>query len=110
MFTAGHAMADEGLQVAETLQQAFSQVMACRGVSFVALRQGDVHGAIPVLERALGLSQEWHMPIFVSWLAAVLGLTSALAGRVAPGLALAEHGVEHARARGRVGLLAPVVA
>jgi tetratricopeptide (TPR) repeat protein len=110
MFTAGRAMADEGLQVAETVQDGFSQVMACRGVSFVALRQGDIHRAIPVLERALGLCQEWHMPLFVSWLAAVLGLTSALAGRVASGLAWAEHGVEHALARGRLGVLVPVVA
>ena len=28
------------------------------------LRQGDVQRAIPVLERAMGLCQDWHIPLF----------------------------------------------
>src|SRR6185503_14291789 len=43
-------------------------------------------------------------------LAAALGLVYALDGRVAAGLALAEHGVEQAPARGRPGFLARSIA
>ena len=76
----------------------------------VYLRQGDVQRAIPVLERAMGLCQDWHIPLFLPLLAAALGLAYALDGRVAAGLALVEHGVEQAVARGRPRRLAPLVA
>src|SRR5262249_17996857 len=49
-FTEGLAMAAEGTRIAETIHHPFSLLMACRGVSFVYLRQGDVPQAIPVLE------------------------------------------------------------
>ena len=79
-------------------------------MSFVSLRQGDVHRAIPVLERAIGLCQDWHIPLLLPGLTAALGLAYALDGRVAAGLALVEQGVEHAVARGRVRPLAFLVA
>jgi tetratricopeptide (TPR) repeat protein len=57
--------------------------------------------AIPMLERAVELCQEWHIPLFVPRYTAALGLTYALAGRVAAGLALVEQGMEQAVTRGR---------
>jgi tetratricopeptide (TPR) repeat protein len=65
--------------------------------------------AIPMLERAIGLCQEWHIPLFVPRYTAALGLTYALEGRVAAGLALVEHGMEQTVARGRPRGLALVV-
>ena len=109
-FTEGLAMAEEGLRIAETVNNPFSLIEACYGVSMVYLRQGDVQRAIPVLERAMGLCQDWHIPLFVPELAAALGLAYALDGRVAAGLALVEQGVEQAVARGRTRALAPAVA
>jgi predicted ATPase/class 3 adenylate cyclase len=100
-FTAGLALAEEGLQIAETVKNPFSLVEVCQGVSEVYRRQGDVHRAIPMLERAMGLCQDWHIPLFVPPLATALGLAYALDGRIAAGLALAEHGVEQLVARGR---------
>jgi predicted ATPase/class 3 adenylate cyclase len=100
-FTEGLAIAEEGLRLAETVNRTFSLVEACYGVSVVYLRQGEVQRAIPVLERSMGLCQEWHIPLFLTWQAATLGLAYALDGRVAAGLALVEHGVEDAVARGR---------
>src|SRR5262252_4706129 len=79
-------------------------------VSFVYLRQGDAHRAIPALERALGLCQEWHIPIYLPWVAAALGLAYALDGRITAGLALAEQGVEQEVGRGRPGYLMLLVA
>src|SRR5438093_7773149 len=71
------------------------------GVSVVYRRQGDMLRAIPMLERAVGLCQEWHIPLFLPRYTAALGLTYALAGRVAAGLALVEQGMEQAVTRGR---------
>ena len=76
----------------------------------VYLRQGDVQRAIPVLERAMGLCQDWHIPLLLPEQAAALGLAYALEGRVAAGLALVEHGVEQLVARGRPWRLALLVA
>jgi tetratricopeptide (TPR) repeat protein len=43
-FTEGLALAEEGLRVAETVHDPFSQIEACRGVSVVHLRQGRCPG------------------------------------------------------------------
>jgi tetratricopeptide (TPR) repeat protein len=108
-FTEGLAMAEEGLRVAEAVNDPFSQIEACYGVSVVYRRQGDMLRALPMLERAMGLCQDWHIPLFLPKYTAALGLTYALAGRVAAGLALAEQGMEQAVARGRPRGLALVV-
>jgi class 3 adenylate cyclase/tetratricopeptide (TPR) repeat protein len=109
-FTEGLAMAEEGLRLAETVNYPFTQVEACYGVSVVYLRQGDVPRAIPLLERAVGLCQDWHIPLFVPWLTAALGVAYALAGRVDAGLVLAEQGVEQAAAGSNPRSLAPAIA
>jgi predicted ATPase len=109
-FTEGLVMAEEGLQIAEAVNNPFSLIGACLGVSGVYQRQGDVHRAIPMLERGMGLCQDWHMPVFLPNLAANLGLAYALDGRVAAGLPLVEHGVEQAVAMGISRSLVLVVA
>jgi len=108
-FTEGLAMAAEGLRIAETVNDPFSLIDACRGVSVVYLRQGDVHRAIPVLERGMGLCQDWHILLFVPELAGALGLAYALDGRVTAGLTLVEHGVEQQATSGRPRNLLPVI-
>jgi len=108
-FTEGLAIAEEGFRIAETVHDPFSQIEACYGVSVVYRRQGDMPRAIPMLERAMGLCQDWHIPLFLPRYTAALGLTYALAGRVAAGLALVEQGMEQAIARGRPRGLALVV-
>jgi len=100
-FTEGRAMAAEGLLIAETINHPFSLINACYGVSVVYLRQGDVQRAIPMLERGMGLCQDWHIPLLWPRQAAALGLAYALDGHVAAGLALVEQGVEQAVTLGR---------
>jgi tetratricopeptide (TPR) repeat protein len=100
-FTAGLAIAEEGLRIAETVNNPFSLVEVCQGVSAASLRQGDVQRAIPVLERAVGLCQDWDIPLLVPGTAAALGLAYALEGRIDEGLALVKHGVEQLVAKGR---------
>ena len=103
-------MAAEGLRIAETVNHPFGLIVACNGVSVVSLRQGEVQRAITMLERAMGLCQDWHIPLLVPVLAAALCLAYALDGRIAVGLALVEHGMEQAVAASRPWELAPVVA
>ena len=92
-------MAEDGLRIAEIVNHPFTMIEACQGVSMVYLRQGDVQRAIPVLERAVGLCQDWHIPLLLPWQATALGLAYALEGRVAAGLALVEQGVEQEATR-----------
>jgi len=100
-FTEALAIAEDGLRIAETVQSPFSQIEACYGVSLVYQRQGDVPRAIPGLERAVGLCQEWHIPLLWPVMAAALGLAYTLEGRDAAGLALVEQGVAQQVARSR---------
>jgi tetratricopeptide (TPR) repeat protein len=109
-FTEGLTVAEEGRQIAERVNHPFCQIEACHGIGTVHLRQGDMLRAIPVLERAMELSQDWHIQIFSPRLAAALGLAYVLAGRLAAGLALVEHGVEQENTIGRPRALALVVA
>jgi tetratricopeptide (TPR) repeat protein len=109
-FTEGLALAEEGLRIAEAVKSPFSLIQACSGVSVVYLRQGDVQRAIPMLERAMSLCQDWHLLLFVPRQAGALGVAYVLDGRIAAGLALIEQGVEQVVARGRTRSLAFLVA
>jgi predicted ATPase/class 3 adenylate cyclase len=109
-FTEGLAMAEEGRRIAETSNDLFSLIEACDGGSEVCRHQGDVQRAIPLLERAMGLCQDWHIPALLPRLTAALGVAYALEGRVTAGLALVQHGMEQQVARGRPRYLAPMVA
>jgi tetratricopeptide (TPR) repeat protein len=109
-FAEGLALAEEGLRLAETVNYPFTMSEACYGVSVVSLRQGNVQRAIPMLERAVELCQDWHIPLFVPEQTAALGLAYAQAGCGATGLALVEQGVEQAFAGNNPRSLAFVVA
>ena len=108
-FTEGRALAEEGLRIAETVNRPFGLIEACQGVSALYLRQGDVQRAIPVLERAVGLCQDWPIPLLLPVMTAVLGLAYAMEGRVAEGLILVEQGVEQQVARSRQRELASAI-
>jgi tetratricopeptide (TPR) repeat protein len=84
---------EDGLRLAEAVDQPFSLVNAYSGLGWVYLRQGALSQAIPPLARGLALCQTWHIR---SWLRAVagnLGHAYALSGRVAEALPLLEQAV-----------------
>src|SRR5262249_24863347 len=109
-FTEGLATAEEGLRIAETVNNPLSRIEACYWASMVYLRQGDVQRAIPLLEWTMGLCQAWPIPLLWPIVAALRCIAYALGGRVAAGLALVEQGVEQAVATGRLRPLAFLVA
>jgi tetratricopeptide (TPR) repeat protein len=98
MFAEGRAVGDEGLSIAEALAHPTSLMYASYGVGLLSLWQGDLHGALPRLERAMGLCQDADLPIYFHQIAAPLGAAYALAGRVADAVALLTQAIEQATA------------
>jgi tetratricopeptide (TPR) repeat protein len=67
------------------------------------LHKGDVHKAIPALERALAFCQGAHLPYFFPRNASALGIAYALAGRITEALALLEQAMQHTTVQRRQG-------
>ena len=63
-FAEGSALGEEGLQIAEAVAHPASLMVAYYGVGLLALRQGDLPRALPLLERAVGLCQDADLPLF----------------------------------------------
>jgi class 3 adenylate cyclase/tetratricopeptide (TPR) repeat protein len=83
MFAEGRAFGDEGLRIAEAVAHPGSLMIASWGMGLLALRQGDLHRALPLLERAIGICQDADLPAYSPRVAAALGAAYTLGGRVA---------------------------
>jgi predicted ATPase len=101
-FTEGSRRGAEAVQIAEAANHPYSLTFAYFGVGLLSLRKGELHTAISVLERGLQLCQTWHLPIRFPSLAATLGYTYALSGRVTEAMPLLERAVEQTAALGRM--------
>jgi class 3 adenylate cyclase/tetratricopeptide (TPR) repeat protein len=97
-FAAGRALGEEGLQIAEAVAQAHSVMLASWGIGQLALRQGDLSRALPVLERAVSLCQELELPVYFPGIAAFLGTVYTLGGRVADAVPLLMQAMEQTMA------------
>jgi class 3 adenylate cyclase/tetratricopeptide (TPR) repeat protein len=102
MFAEGRALGDEGLRIAEVVEHAGSLAVASWGIGLLSLRQGDLHRALPLLERAVGLCQAAGFPAWFPWMAGTLGAAYTLAGRVADAVPLLRQAVGRANAMERV--------
>jgi tetratricopeptide (TPR) repeat protein len=83
MFAEGRVLGEEGLRIAEAIAHPASLMAASWGVGLLALRQGDLSTALPLLERAVGICQEASIPSHFPLMAAPLGAAYTLGGRVA---------------------------
>jgi tetratricopeptide (TPR) repeat protein len=106
MFAEGSAYGDEGLQIAEAVRHPASLMVAAWGVGLLAVCQGDLHRALPQLERAMGICQDTDLPIWFPVMAAALGAAYTLGGRVADAVLLLTQAMERASAMERPGPLA----
>jgi tetratricopeptide (TPR) repeat protein len=97
-FAEGHALGDEGLRIAEAVVHPASLMMASWGIGLLALRQGDLHRALPRLERAVDICQDAELPFFSPVMAAALGAAYTLGGRVADAVPLLTQAMEQATA------------
>ena len=93
-FTRGIALGEEGLHMAEVIDHSYSRIDVCMRVGILYVRKGDLHQAIPLLERGLALCQATHVPLLFPPGAAALGLAYALVGRVAEAVPLLEQAME----------------
>ena len=87
-FADGVAYGDEAGQMAEVGGRPFERLVVDVPVGRLYVRQGTLHTAIPLLERAVALSQDADIPSYYHNAAPCLALAYALAGRAADALAV----------------------
>jgi tetratricopeptide (TPR) repeat protein len=90
-FREAVAYGEEGLRLAEAVDQPFSLVNAYSGIGWVYLRQGALSQAIPPLARGLALCQTWNIRSWLHTVAGNLGHAYALSERIAEALPLLEQ-------------------
>jgi tetratricopeptide (TPR) repeat protein len=91
------------MRMAEAVAHPASQMIAAWGLGLLALRQGALPRALPLLERAMGLCHEADLANFRPWIAAALGAAYTLGGRVADAVPLLTRALEQTRAMDTVG-------
>jgi class 3 adenylate cyclase/tetratricopeptide (TPR) repeat protein len=106
-FTEGSTPGEEGLRIAETVAHPSSLMWAYYGIGLLSLRQGDLHRALPRLERAMGICQEAALSVFFPRMAAALGAAYTLAGRIADAVPLVTQAMGQTTAVEMVGFQAP---
>jgi tetratricopeptide (TPR) repeat protein len=97
-FAEGKVFGDEGLRIAETVAHPASLIIASWGMGLLALRQGDLHRALPLLERAVTICQDMDLRGNFPLVAPTLGAAYTLAGRVAEAVPLLTQALEQATA------------
>jgi len=95
-YTEGIARGEALIRTATVTDHPFVLINTSFGLSGLYLCKGDLAKAIPMLERYVGFSQAWNIPVPFPILASQLGLAYALSGRSAEALALLEQAVERA--------------
>jgi tetratricopeptide (TPR) repeat protein len=87
-FDEGAARGEEAVRLAQAVDDPFSLTQAYSALGSLYLRKGDLHQAIPVLERGLELCQVTSILTWFPTVAAALGYAYTLAGRTAEALPL----------------------
>jgi tetratricopeptide (TPR) repeat protein len=105
-FPEGRALGQEGLRIAEAVAHPVSLMYASWGVGLLCLRHGDLPRALLRLERTMGVCQDVDLLTFFPRIAAALGATYILAGRVADAVPLLTQAMERTIATEIVGFQA----
>jgi hypothetical protein len=103
MFAEGRALGHDGLRIAEAVTHSGSLMVASFGIGLLALRQGDLSRALPLLERAIGICHEADLPSWFPRMAPGLGAAYALGGCIADAVALLTQAMEQTTTMGMVG-------
>ena len=90
----------KGSGLPRRLRTPASLMCASWGIGLLALRQGDLPRALPLLERAVGICQDADLPVYFPWMAAALGAAYTLAGRVADAVPLLTQAMEQTTGNG----------
>ena len=99
-FAEGSVLGEEGLRIAETVAHPGSLMFALWGIGCLALRHGDLHRALPLLERVVGICQDADLPFYFPLVASALSVAYTLDGRVADAVSLCMQVMEQTTATG----------
>ena len=102
-FAEGHALGEEGIQIAEAVDQPASRMFAAWGMGRLYLCQGALPRALPLLERAVGICQDADLATLFPEAASALGTAYTLNERSADAVALLTQAMEQAMAAQMVG-------
>ena len=81
MFAKGRTLGEEGLRIAEAVDHPGTLMVASWGAGLLSLRQGDLPRALPLLERAVGISQDPNLSVWFTRITPALGAAYTLGGR-----------------------------
>ena len=95
-FAEGRALGEEGLRIAEAVAHPASLMWAYHGIGLLALLQGDLPRALPLLEQAISICQDADLPYWFTRIAGTLGAAYTLAGRVVDAVPLLTQALEQA--------------
>ena len=98
IFAEGNALGEEGIHIAKAVDHPASLMFASWGDGLLALHQGDLPRALPLLELAVGLCQDADFPALFPPNAATLGAAYILGGRVTDAVPLLTQALEQATA------------
>jgi class 3 adenylate cyclase/tetratricopeptide (TPR) repeat protein len=96
-FSEGRTLGDEGLRIAEAVNHPVSLLVALWGSGLLALRQGNLSRALPLLERAVSICQDADLRSYFLRMAVPLGAAYTLGGRGADAVALLTHALEQTK-------------
>jgi tetratricopeptide (TPR) repeat protein len=102
-FAEGRAFGDEGLRIAEAATHPVSLIFACEGIGVLALHQGELSRALPLLEQAVSICREANLPVYFPRVAGVLGSAYSLAGRITDAVPLLTQALEQTSAMETIG-------
>ena len=97
-FAEGRVLGEEGLRIAETVEHPLSLMVAAWGIGLLFLRQGALHRALPLLERAIAICRDADLPSYFPVMAASLGAAYTLGERVADAVSLLAQAIEQSTA------------
>jgi tetratricopeptide (TPR) repeat protein len=107
LFAEGRAFGEEGLGIAEAVAHPGSLMRASWGIGVLALRQGDLPRALPLLERAVSICHEVDLPAYFPSIATALGTAYTLGGRIADAVPLLTQAMEQSMATELIAYQAP---
>jgi DNA-binding NtrC family response regulator/tetratricopeptide (TPR) repeat protein len=91
VFAEARAFAEEGLRIAEELEQPFSLTYASQTLGTVHALQGDCPRALQTLGRSLELAHDWNVGHLIPYSEVYLGFVLALSERVNESIAVLEQ-------------------
>jgi len=106
MFAEGRALGEEGLRIAEAVDHPGSLMLASWGLGLLTLYQGNMHRALPLLERAVSLCQDAGFLIYFPLMAAALGAAYTRFGRGTDAVPLLTQAMEQTTATEMAGFQA----